>query len=74
MLSDKMLRAAFAVLFEKHGWERDAGAEAEVREALEAALEAGEQERHGRIATAQARRLKWSRLAERAARGQAGEG
>lgn len=68
-LTDDMLRAAFAVLFDKHAWERDAAAEQEVREALQAALDAREPERrqgwHGRACRRVASRQHWARVAAR---------
>jgi hypothetical protein len=71
-LTDDMIRAAFAVLFDKHRWERDAEAEEEAREALQAALDAWEPER--RHSPGVAARQRWARIAARnATNGREGE-
>jgi hypothetical protein len=71
-LTDDMIRAAFAVLFDKHRWERDAEAEEEAREALQAALDTWVPDR--RRSSSVAARQRWARIAARnATNGREGE-
>jgi hypothetical protein len=59
-LTDKAARDGFAVLFDKYGWERDAEAEAEAREAFQVVLDSSEPE-NGRVAA----RRRWAKVAAR---------